>query len=188
MLDIPLAYRYNTLGTVDDMRLDFSKIKLIPDGRLDFQFQEPLDPAAYGIEDYVLSQPMSCQGQALHQGDSFTVEGTYHSVADLSCSRCGKPFSLPVSGTFSAAFVYGHPNNDWDGERDLYELEGDTADLGPVLADEIFFSLPMQPLCRPDCQGLCPICGADLNEGSCSCRETETDPRWDKLKDLLNQQ
>ena len=187
MLDIPLAYRYNTLGTVDDMILDFSKIKFIPGGRLDFQFQELLDPADYDLGDYTLPQPTFCQGQAVHQGDSFPVEGTYHSVAGLVCSRCGKPFTQPVSGTFSAVFA-GSGQTDWDGERDLYELEGDLADLGPVLVDEIFFSLPMQPLCRADCQGLCPICGADLNEGRCSCRETEIDPRWDKLKDLWNQE
>ena len=49
VLDIPLAYRYNTLGTVDDMILDFSKIKFIPGGRLDFQFQELLDTADYDL-------------------------------------------------------------------------------------------------------------------------------------------
>ena len=42
----------------------------------------------------------------------------------------------------------------------------------------------MQPLCRPDCRGLCPVCGVDLNQQSCSCGKDDIDPRWEKLKNL----
>lgn len=185
-LDICFTYRYNISGTVDDMILDFSKIKLIPGGKLEFQFEEELDPAVYGFGEYTLTQPVRCQGKALHAEGSFTVEGQYHTLAELCCSRCSQMFAMPVSGEFSVSFVAG-TQVDWDGEQDVYELNGDQADLGAVIAGEVFFSLPMQPLCREDCRGLCPHCGANLNETSCSCREEAIDPRWEKLKDLLNQ-
>ncbi|MDO4732926.1 MAG: DUF177 domain-containing protein [Bacillota bacterium] len=168
------------------MILDFSKIKLIPGGKLEFQFEEALDPLAYGFGEFQLKEAVSCQGQALHAEGSFRVEGQYHTMTELSCSRCGQLFQSPAAGEFSVCFVSGN-QVDWDGEQDLYELSGDAADLGPVIAGEIFFSLPMQPLCREDCRGLCPHCGINLNENSCSCREEEIDPRWEKLKDLLNQ-
>ena len=185
-LDICLTYRYNISGTVDDMILDFSKIKLIPDGKLSFQFMEALLPADYGFDEYSLVEPVSCQGEAQHQAAAFAVRGAYHTVAELCCSRCGQAFSMPVAGEFSVSFVTGQPV-DWDGEQDVYELQGDQADLGSVIAGEIFFSLPMQPLCKEDCRGLCPHCGVNLNESSCSCRDEQIDPRWEKLKDLLNQ-
>ena len=187
MLDIPFTYRYNISGMVDGMILDFSKIKLIPQGKLDFHFEEELDAQEYGFGEYLLVQPVSCQGQAVHIEGSFLVEGQYHTTVELCCSRCGQSFTTPVAGGFSVSFVAGD-KVDWDGERDVYELSGDQADLGQVIAGEIFFSLPMQPLCRPDCRGLCPRCGADLNVSSCSCQDMEIDPRWEKLKDLLNQE
>jgi uncharacterized protein len=54
-----------------------------------------------------------------------------------------------------------------------------------VLRQALLLSLPMQPLCKPDCAGLCPICGQDLNQGPCDCVSVEIDPRWEKLGLLL---
>ena len=131
MLDFCPAYRYNISGTVDDMILDLSKIKLIPQGRADFHFAEPLDPAAYDFGEYALSEPVICQGQASNQESYFAVEGQYRTVAQLVCSRCNQPYSAPVEGEFSVHFVKDGAE-DWDGEQDVYELQGDQADLGAV--------------------------------------------------------
>ena len=168
------------------MRIDFSKIKLIPEARQTFSFTEEMDPAAGGFDEYRLVRPLSCQGEAVHEGDAFLVRGKYASTAALQCSRCGRRFESPVSGEFSVRFQGGAPTDE-SGEEAVYALEGDQADLGPVLLSEIFFSLPMQPLCREDCRGLCPCCGTDLNEGSCSCRREDIDPRWEKLKGFIKQ-
>jgi uncharacterized protein len=59
-------------------------------------------------------------------------------------------------------------------------------DLGPLLREQAWVDIPMKPLCRPDCQGLCPQCGADLNHESCECDRTEIDPRLAILRDLIN--
>jgi uncharacterized protein len=69
-------------------------------------------------------------------------------------------------------------------EMDLVFFTGDELDLAQALRDEIGLNLPMAPLCRADCAGLCPVCGRDLNQGRCDCRRDQTDPRWAKLARL----
>lgn len=62
--------------------------------------------------------------------------------------------------------------------------EGRELDLRPALREQILLSLPPPPLCSEDCQGLCPVCGKDLNEGDCGHEKTVPDPRWAALKDI----
>ena len=57
-------------------------------------------------------------------------------------------------------------------------------DLAPMVREEVLLAVPDGPLCRPDCPGLCPICGADLAEGPCGCDTTERDERWAVLDQL----
>ena len=77
------------------------------------------------------------------------------------------------------------------GERELDEddlgvlhLEEEVLDTRPILLEQLQLNIPMKPLCRPDCQGLCPQCGADLNLGACGCGERQVDPRWAALAAL----
>jgi len=59
-------------------------------------------------------------------------------------------------------------------------------DLNPYIEENLILSIPMKMLCREDCKGICPGCGADLNHEVCRCGRSEIDPRWKKLKDLLD--
>jgi uncharacterized protein len=56
--------------------------------------------------------------------------------------------------------------------------------LAPIAEERVQMALPMKPLCRPDCRGLCPGCGKDLNLGPCACAREGIDPRWEALRDL----
>ena len=67
-----------------------------------------------------------------------------------------------------------------------YPLLGDQLDLEPLARDAVLLELPLAPLCSEGCLGLCPICGADLNEGVCGCQADVDDPRWAAL-DVLRQ-
>lgn len=69
-------------------------------------------------------------------------------------------------------------------ELEVAFYEGGEVDLGQALLDELSLTLPMAPLCRPYCPGICPVCGRQLSEGACGCRSQETDPRWAKLAKL----
>ena len=68
--------------------------------------------------------------------------------------------------------------------EETYPLAGDQLDLEPMARDAVLLELPQAPLCHPGCQGLCPVCGAERNEGSCDCEVEVADPRWAALDAL----
>lgn len=101
---------------------------------------------------------------------------------ETSCDRCAKPITLPQETEIFHTLVT-HLNDETNDELMLVnELR---YDLDPLITEDIFLDLPSKLLCSEDCKGVCPRCGKDLNQGSCSC-EKEVDPRLDALKQLLD--
>ena len=94
-----------------------------------------------------------------------------------NCRRCLKPITRSLAGEVRELFE-DHPV-----EGDSYPLVHDEIDLEPLARETVMLELPHAPLCREDCQGLCPQCGADRNEGTCSCAPPR-DPRWAVLDEL----
>ena len=94
------------------------------------------------------------------------------------CRRCLER----VAGTLRADVLEVFEAEPSEGETLL--LDGDRIDLEPVAREVILLGLPMAPLCREDCKGLCPTCGVALDEGSCDCAPVTTDPRWAGLEGL----
>lgn len=109
----------------------------------------------------------------------------------LSCDRCLTPIEQPVAAVLELMIETAPPPRHQVEEVELGEddlgvlhVEGDVLDTEPLIAEQVQLNIPMKPLCRPDCQGLCPRCGAELNQGPCGCEETSVDPRWAALKAL----
>ena len=82
-----------------------------------------------------------------------------------------------------------HAENTGEGEREIEEddlttafYENDEIDLGQLMREQFYLALPMKPLCRDDCKGLCPVCGTNLNQGTCDCKRDWEDPRLAALK------
>ncbi len=96
------------------------------------------------------------------------------------CRRCLRP----VTGELAVEFCELFEDSPRDGES--YQLRLDSIDLTPLAREAILLDLPLAPLCAPDCQGLCPTCGADLNRGPCECAPVSGDPRWAAL-DVLRE-
>lgn len=69
-------------------------------------------------------------------------------------------------------------------EGETYELKGHEVDLEPMVRDAVMLELPVAPVCKSDCKGLCSECGANLNEGDCGCDREVSDPRWAALDAL----
>jgi uncharacterized protein len=91
------------------------------------------------------------------------------------CRRCTVPVSGELCITVSERFADPPITDD-----ELYPICDETIDLGPLVRDAIVLELPMAPLCREDCRGLCPHCGSDRNEADCGC-VAPPDPRWANL-------
>jgi uncharacterized protein len=66
----------------------------------------------------------------------------------------------------------------------VLEIPDETLDLDPILLEQLQLNIPMRALCRPECQGLCPVCGGNRNEAPCDCRQHDVDPRWAALAHL----
>ena len=94
------------------------------------------------------------------------------------CRRCLKEVRGSVDVDFRELFER-EPK-----EGETYALGHEEIDLDPLIREALLLALPLAPLCEADCQGICPTCGADLNEGQCGCPPAGRDPRWAALDDL----
>jgi len=112
-------------------------------------------------------------------GHTIEARGVVRAPWRGSCRRCLQPASGTIEGEVLELFE-AHPV-----EGETYPLEHDEVDLEPLARETVVLELPQAPLCREDCQGLCPDCGADRNEGTCSCAPP-IDPRWAVLDELRN--
>lgn len=110
------------------------------------------------------------------------VTGPVAATIEAECARCLKPLTDEISVELCELFVA--PGHEMPAEEDAYEVEGFDIDLEPMLRDALALAMPLRPVCREDCKGLCARCGKDLNEGPCSCEENEMDPRWAALSEL----
>jgi DUF177 domain-containing protein len=110
--------------------------------------------------------------------------------ASGSCSRCLKPLieTIPIDfeEEFHATVDIGGKPVPADGDQEAFLIdEHHLLDLTEAVRQYREASAVMQPLCRPDCKGLCPRCGRDLNAGACDCAQGPADARWAALSDLL---
>jgi uncharacterized protein len=176
------------LFEVDAMRIN---VREIIAGRRLSQERAELD-----ISDVVRDNPAMLSASkavavldAWGEGNYAAVTGRIACDAELVCSRCLTPFRHPLEVPFEEYFELDRTDGDEETEDDdgrlVHAVKTDVIDLDPYLKENIAVAVPAFPLCREDCRGLCPVCGADRNVKDCGCREKSGDPRWSALKDLL---
>jgi uncharacterized protein len=126
--------------------------------------------------------------------DEFHLVGTIRGRLELQCSRCLEPFEWPVDAPFDLRYQ-PRARNTGEGEREIEDddlstafYEDDRIDLGQLMREQFYLALPMKPLCRELCAGLCPVCGTNLNTGRCDCKRDWDDPRLAALKTLRDEQ
>jgi len=118
------------------------------------------------------------------------VQGHLVTAVEVSCDRCLSCFSSPLDVAFDLFYA---PIETLTPEEDVPLTPKDLAygfyrdnllDVDGLVREQIFLALPFRWLCRPDCRGLCPHCGTDLNKEMCSCVEDTVAPYWSALQDL----
>jgi len=122
---------------------------------------------------------------------SILVKGTLYTEVEITCSRCLSLFSCPLTLNIEEEYFplidvsSGTPLS-LPGELGSFTIdEHHVLDLTEAIRQYALLVIPMKPLCREDCAGLCPSCGHNLNQGGCDCPPQEADPRWSKLKKLV---
>ena len=123
-------------------------------------------------------------------GDDVVVVGDLEASVPLVCGRCVEEFRVDVRPRVDARYV-PRPAIDDDVELgaddlDLDFYQNDELNLGALVETETTLALPMKPLCRADCRGLCSTCGANRNVADCGCPPRPPDPRLAALKDLAS--
>lgn len=148
--------------------------------RRDLAFDEPIEDLEVDLARVRSENPVSFDLVIERIEGGVLVRGSMQGRYVTSCRRCltetGHDFSL------EATEVYRPPSDEWDNR---YVVTDERIDLDPLVRDNVLTELPQYPLCRPDCKGLCPTCGVNLNTDDCDCEPIDVDLRWAALKDLL---
>lgn len=135
--------------------------------------------------------------KSINLNDTITFDGSLYKVEDTvllagsvkytyleKCARCLTEFDNTIETKFEAVVVKEENYNSESDEIELIVKEG-MIDLTEAVKQLIYLSLPMKSVCKKDCKGICPTCGVNLNNEDCKCEKVLTDPRLEKLKDLL---
>jgi len=164
------------------------------------EFQEEFRPGVIDFgADLRQRTPLRSSGRAQlveeHHGKHQVIQdirlnGSVATSIELACARCLEPVVQDVDRSFE--LLYRPLGSDAgkeemsvtsaDAEVGYYEGKG--LQLEDTLREQVILALPLRALCREDCRGLCPQCGANLNAEPCSCAVAVQDPRWEALKDL----
>ena len=116
--------------------------------------------------------------------------GKLHTEVEVTCNRCLNLFSYPLTLDFEEEYlptadVVSGASLPLPGEPGCFTIdEHHILDLTEAMRQYTLLAIPMKTLCREDCAGLCPICGYDLNQGTCDCLPQEIDSRWSELNKL----
>ena len=134
-------------------------------------------------DDYAVTDAVTLRLRLHKDGVNYRLAGTVETRFRFACSRCVEPFDVPV--TVSVDLMYlPYRVNTGEGETEISDEDLSAAfyrdeqiDLGLMIREQFQLSLPMKPLCRDTCCGLCPMCGINLNSERCSCDTSWRDPR-----------
>lgn len=121
-----------------------------------------------------------------HHHGVLQLSGSVSAMLRLGCSRCTAEFDFPVRASVADRIPLSRdedPEEQWGSS--YLNSEQDLLDLSEYALLAVLEQVPLQPLCRPDCRGLCPTCGQNLNEGDCECTVVDVDPRFAVLQKLL---
>jgi uncharacterized protein len=169
------------------MELNVSQLLQEPVGSTrEYKFDEAVDIIGDGKE-------YGVQGECrlLRTRRSILVKCVLSSEVELTCGRCLRRFRHPLKISFEEEFLptidvtSGMPLPQTDDAGAFMIDERHILDLTEPARQYALMAIPMKPLCQPDCAGLCPKCGKNLNQGNCDCPTREMDPRWSELTKLL---
>ena len=169
------------------MLLDLSRIRTSHE-----RYEKTYPPEAFPPEEgvYRVVAPVLLAFDITKDKDQYHIVGGATTTLELPCGRCLEAFTLPVDAPFDLRYQ-PQASNAGEGEREIEQddlstafYENEEIDLGQLMREQFYLALPMKPLCRDDCRGLCPVCGTNLNRGTCECKRTWDDPRLAALREL----
>jgi uncharacterized protein len=130
------------------------------------------------VDDVRISGDVDVALRAVSSVDGVVLHGLVRTPWATQCRRCLVDVAGVAESEVDELFQYNLTNDEAN------QIEGDLIELAPIVREYVLLELPVGPLCRPDCAGICPECGADRNESPCSCDNIVGDLRWAALEGL----
>lgn len=163
------------------MKIDVSGIAKIDGASLNLKFEEKMDDLGDISEDFEFNSPVCFIGKIENHGGVLKLTGNLTTDYTTKCYRCLKELGTKMSVSISEDFFKeGHSE-----DIEAYTYQGNFIELDKVLKDNIILNLPVRQVCDEKCRGLCSVCGTNLNENNCSCREESVDSRMQILKSFF---
>lgn len=154
------------------MKLDLKKIVQAPGASVSFDY--PLDLSQFDWNGpSPLREPVAVSGTVRNMAGALVLQADMTARLYLTCDRCAKPYSREKQVHYETLLATELENEEND---EIVLLQDDQLDLDELMTDVFILDLDTKNLCKEDCQGLCPGCGADLNVEPCRCKK-EVDPR-----------
>jgi uncharacterized protein len=153
------------------------KIKDIGEGGLDLQVavSEAWLAATCPDASLGLSEAgVRLDGRLEFAGEGYLLRGTLRGELSVSCARCLEPAPVSIDSPMTVTFVEtdeATSPDDADAEDDVVSFQRGVIDLSLPIRDEILLAVPMTAICRPDCAGICPVCGGNRNLTPCDCEK-----------------
>jgi len=176
------------------------RIQELKEGKLNLEFEETPEsfPVLKEMADSGVCKfltPLKAALRAQLIGDIVELEGNIATAIRLDCGRCLHPFEMPIESKFALTFSQGEPDPENNGpnqeeleltaeDMGLIHYQGEEINLENEIQEQVVLAYPLKPLCRPDCRGLCPQCGTDLNAAECDCDRSPSGGKFDALKNL----
>lgn len=168
----------------------FIEIERLKQEPLHIQHLYAVGELQFKHDDATLEEPVATDFILTHRGKDLRVDGSVQTAIRYQCSRCLKEYSSRVEARFDLSYL---PQSGWKPDEEVglkYEdmgvgyYDGIALDVDLMVLEQIELLMPMKYVCREACRGLCPSCGADLNECPCPCKIDATDSRLAVLRDF----
>ena len=172
----------------------------LKEGKLSLRFEQPAEifPVLAEMADAGVCQfmtPIKAALRAQQIGDIVEIEGDISTVVRLNCGRCLRSFELPLESQFALAYSQQDPAPEPSGSSEegieltaadmgLVHYQGEEINLDKEIQEQVVLAFPLRAICKPDCKGLCPECGADLNTAACDCNRSPSGRKFEALKNL----
>lgn len=152
------------------------------------------------VEGVKCLSPIQVSVRVINTRGGMQVKGNVAGTVELVCTRCLEPITYHVEAAFDEEFfpVGGNQYEMWleqQKEPGVYPLGLDDnfysdnlLDVSRVVRDSFIMAIPLNPVCKPDCLGICPHCGANRNQQPCECEGAQVDPRLEILRQLMDQE
>ena len=164
------------------LRIPLSSAK---EGVTDYSFQAMSPEIEVGMGRH-LGETIDVAARLTRMGEDFLLDLMASSEGVFVCDRCGDEFVRRIDGHVHTLWTSDRnkAGDEIDDDVRLLASSAEEIDLGGDVIDSLLLAIPAKILCSESCMGLCSQCGANLNEGPCSCQNEEGDPRWQQLKNL----